>query len=406
MATGALETEGKLHALLQRASEVASSLERRAHEDRVFRTVTEKINAGVYLDDIANHVYDSFREFIPFDRIGLALLDPGDQVLRARWARAEYDATAIARGFSAPVRGSSLERILETGEPRIINDLVAYAASHPESESTARILSEGIRSSLTCPLIAAGRPVGFLFFSSLTPGVYASEHARVYQEIANTLAVVVERASMLERLAYLNEELVARNRALRVANARVRRLTVTDSLTRVANRRGLMAALKAAASLADRRHLPLSVVALDLDHFKRVNDEHGHDAGDRALRHVGKLARTCRKEDLVGRMGGEEFCILLPATDETQAAVVAERLRSTLEATPVPALGLRLTASFGVAQRQAGEPLPALLARADRALYQAKAAGRNRVVCCSAPSHDQRDLAALVPDRVSLFSGA
>lgn len=373
-----------LRGLMLRAVDVATSLQLRAREDRVFRAVTEKINAGVYLEDIADHVYESFRELIPYERIGLALLEDGDRVLRARWARAEYDAKGIQRGFAAPMKGSSLERILQTKKPRIINDLEAYYATHPSSESTARILSEGVRSSLTCPLVTAGRPVGFLFFSSLKKDSYAAAHVQVFQEIANTLSVVVERAHMLEQLAQLNLELAAKNRELRAANARVRRLTVTDPLTRIANRRGLMTALRMAASFSDRRRVPLSVVSFDVDHFKQVNDNFGHDAGDRVLRHVARVATACcRREDLAGRAGGEEFLLILPATSESEAAVVAERLRARLEATSAPRTELRVTASFGVAQRYPGEAPDSLLRRADRALYSAKASGRNGVVLFS-----------------------
>ncbi|MCE7890702.1 MAG: sensor domain-containing diguanylate cyclase [Myxococcales bacterium] len=373
-----------LRGLMLRAVDVATSLQLRAREDRVFRAVTEKINAGVYLEDIADHVYESFRELIPYERIGLALLEQGDQVLRARWARAEYDAKGIQRGFAAPMKGSSLERILQTKKPRIINDLEAYYASHPSSEATGRILSEGVRSSLTCPLVTAGRPVGFLFFSSLKKGSYDGAHVQVFQEIANTLSVVVERAHMLEQLAQLNLDLAAKNRELRAANARVRRMTVTDPLTRIANRRGLITALRMAASFSDRRRVPLSVISFDVDHFKRVNDSFGHDAGDRVLRHVARVATACcRREDLAGRAGGEEFLVVLPATSESEAAVVAERLRARLEATSVRGTELRVTASFGVAQRQPGEALDSLLVRADRALYAAKGNGRDRVALFS-----------------------
>ncbi|MBI3202135.1 MAG: GGDEF domain-containing protein [Myxococcales bacterium] len=379
--TGASE----LRELVLRAVDVAASLEHRAREDRVFRTVTEKINAGLYLEEIADHVYQSFRELIPYDRIGLALLEQDDQVLRARWARAEYEAVGIRRGFSAPMKGSSLERLLESRKPRILNDLEAYHETHPRSESTAKILSEGVRSSLTCPLLTAGRAVGFLFFSSLKRNAYASQHVQVFQEIANTLSVVVERAHMLEQLAKLNQDMAAKNRELRAANARVRRLTLTDPLTRIANRRGLIAALRMSASFSDRRHVPLAVVSFDVDHFKRVNDTYGHDVGDRVLRHVARLATACcRREDLAGRAGGEEFLVVLPATDEAQAAVVAERLRARLAATPVRGTEHRVTASFGVAERAPGEALDSLLQRADRALYAAKDGGRNRVARVSA----------------------
>ncbi|MBK7579878.1 MAG: GGDEF domain-containing protein [Myxococcales bacterium] len=373
-----------LQHLMRRALDAASTLELRAREDQVFRSVTEQINSGVYLDEVANHIYESFRDLIPYDRIGLALLEQDDRVLRARWARAEYAPGGIGRGFAAPMKGSSLQRILETRQPRIINDLEAYLAANPHSVSTAKIRTEGVQSSLTCPLVAAGRPVGFLFFSSLQRATYEAVHVELFQGIANLLSVVVERAHTLENLASLNQELATKNRELRRANARVRHMTVTDPLTRIANRRGLTTALKMAASFSDRRGVPLSVVSFDVDHFKRVNDTHGHDVGDRVLKHVAQLTqRTCRREDLAGRAGGEEFLVVLPATNEEQAKVVAERLRTSLAGSPVKGADVSVTASFGVAERATGESLDSLLHRVDRALYAAKHGGRNRTELAS-----------------------
>jgi diguanylate cyclase (GGDEF)-like protein len=235
--------------------------------------------------------------------------------------------------------------------------------------------------------VAAGRPVGFLFFSSLRRDTYAAVHVQVFQEITNSLSVVVERAHMLEQLGELNATLTARNHDLKRANARVRRMTVTDPLTRIANRRGLMSALRMESSFSDRHKVPLSVIAFDVDHFKRVNDTYGHDVGDQVLRHVAQLAsKGCRTEDLVGRSGGEEFLVVLPATDEASAALVAERMRARLATPPVCNSELRVTASFGVAQRAPGEAIDSVLVRADRALYDAKDCGRNTVARASTVS--------------------
>ncbi len=158
-----------------------------------------------------------------------------------------------------------------------------------------------------------------------------------------------------------------------------------DALTGLSNRATVLAFLDKQAGLACRHHRPLSVILADLDHFKAVNDRLGHAAGDVALAAFGRLVLDrVRGTDLVGRIGGEEFLVVLPETPLREAAGVADSLRTRLEALPVelPESGevLRLTASFGVAQLLPEEGSGGvLLARADAALYRAKALGRNRV---------------------------
>lgn len=165
----------------------------------------------------------------------------------------------------------------------------------------------------------------------------------------------------------------------------------TDDLTGVANRRSLMQRL--ALEFERVQHLPgytCALLAIDLDLFKQVNDRHGHAAGDAVLQHTAALMRRfTRQHDLVARSGGEEFCVLLPETGADEAAALAERLRAGLQAQPAPHLGreLPVTLSAGVSLILPGDAsTDAVLARADAAMYQAKAAGRNRV--CVAPPPD------------------
>lgn len=164
-----------------------------------------------------------------------------------------------------------------------------------------------------------------------------------------------------------------------------------DALTRLHTRGYGLQRLEEAVRLGARTDRPTSVVLIDIDHFKRVNDTHGHAAGDLVLRAMGAaLQSACRVTDVAARHGGEEFLVVLPATDDRGAREVAERLRSTLAATRIAFEDkvLGLTASFGVATLAAttggqrdvsGETVEALLRRADRALYHAKACGRDRV---------------------------
>ncbi|QBE65507.1 GGDEF domain-containing protein [Pseudoduganella lutea] len=156
----------------------------------------------------------------------------------------------------------------------------------------------------------------------------------------------------------------------------------TDPLTGALNRQGLRAALMSTSSLLAP---PMAVLFADIDHFKRINDGHGHDVGDAVLRDFAALIHgEIRANDKLVRWGGEEFLIVCPATGAEQARQLAEKLRAALHTGTWPA-GLCVTASFGIAARAQDEDIGALIKRADGALYAAKAAGRDRVVVADAP---------------------
>lgn len=155
-----------------------------------------------------------------------------------------------------------------------------------------------------------------------------------------------------------------------------------DALTGVHNRRWMNEAFPRAINRCLRNSAPIAVLLVDIDHFKRVNDTHGHLAGDAALRAVAAtLAKNLRPHDMMARYGGEEFAILLPDTDLEIAKLVAERLRKSAEESQVQhdALGFAVTISVGIAPSRQEEALETLIAKADQALYRAKQMGRNRV---------------------------
>ncbi|MBA4219049.1 MAG: hypothetical protein C0460_17145 [Methylibium sp.] len=171
---------------------------------------------------------------------------------------------------------------------------------------------------------------------------------------------------------------------------RIQHLTYRDPLTGALNRRAFEQALAEAQAQLQRGH-GFAVAMIDIDHFKRINDRHGHAAGDAALLHCLRIWQAgLREVDCLGRLGGEEFCALLPLADPADlasAAAVVERLRASLAAQPLrwKDVELRLTASFGVALPATGDPAGDVgLARADAELYRAKAEGRNRV-CVAQP---------------------
>jgi diguanylate cyclase (GGDEF)-like protein len=166
-----------------------------------------------------------------------------------------------------------------------------------------------------------------------------------------------------------------------------RALATTDGLTGLFNRTMMDRELERELGRVQRYGTELALLVADLDHFKRVNDRHGHLAGDECLRAVaGVLRRSLRQVDLVCRYGGEEFAVIAPMTDELGAHTVAERLRAAVEKLVVRSgeVELKLTISVGIACHRQGETARDFFARADQALYAAKAAGRNRVVVAGA----------------------
>lgn len=185
--------------------ELGKELEHKYRELEALTRITEKINAGMLLDEVLDYIYDSFHGLIPYERIGLALLEEGGKLVRSRWLRTTAPQVKIQIGYSAKLEGSSLKRILETGEPRIINNLEDYLFGHPESESTRLIVGEGMLSSLTCPLLAMGKPIGFLFFSSTKTGAYKSAHVDLFQHVAGQLAVIIEKSRLYQQLLELNQ---------------------------------------------------------------------------------------------------------------------------------------------------------------------------------------------------------
>jgi diguanylate cyclase (GGDEF)-like protein len=174
------------------------------------------------------------------------------------------------------------------------------------------------------------------------------------------------------------ERIIAMHDQLARQNARLAELATTDDLTGVKNRRRFREDLDLLFAQANRQASPLSLIMLDIDHFKQFNDAFGHPAGDRILHEVGStLQSILRTHDVLARYGGEEFVVLLPGTDADEAMDVAERLRSTIAEHPWPIR--KVTASLGVATSNTHTPDAATLVdHADRALYRSKQCGRNQ----------------------------
>lgn len=371
-------TRVRLVASRRRERELKTLVDRRTRELRSLGSLTETINRAVSLDDVLEHVWESFRMVVPYNRIGFADYNPELKVVRAVWARSDASEIKIGKGYSAPIASTSLGEILETGKPRIIDDLERYLRRHPKSDATRAVVEEGMLSSMTVPLEAMGHEVGFLFFSSQTPQIYTKEHARLLERISGQLSLAIEKSR-------LYDSLLETTRQLELANAQLELAASTDGLTEVANRRVFDERLDTEWRRCRRSGLPLSILMIDIDHFKIFNDLYGHIAGDECLCAVaGALSNTLsRAADLVARYGGEEFVAILPETTDEQAARLAEELRRQVEELKFEDLSpsASITISIGVATEIPSRDRSAddLLRGADASLYTAKNTGRNLV---------------------------
>lgn len=196
--------------------------------------------------------------------------------------------------------------------------------------------------------------------------------------------VLSAKLQAMDRIAKMRAQLIATTIQLEQANQELKQLSLSDGLTGIANRRYLDQTLPSELNRAFREQFPISVLLIDVDHFKKFNDHHGHLEGDDCLKQIAwQLRGACRRgSDFACRYGGEEFCVLLPNTDLLGANAVASNILGSIESLQIPHLGIEpattVTISIGIYSHDSSEPIKAnaFLANADCALYQAKNAGR------------------------------
>lgn len=357
-------------ALAQFSSRVA----RRERElNRLFEQIA--VERTSLLDAVLMRLFSGFTGVIPFDRVECAFLSDDHKSITSYWART-IDGESPESGQTMPLEHGALFALLSEERPRITGDLAQFTAEAPSALVERRLFEVGARSVLTCPLVADGAPLGFLFFSSRRTHAFSDAHAAAFQRAATQVSIVVQKTRAYGEVVKY-PELVHHNRMLMRETRQLREEATTDALTNVMNRRALDAALASTWERYERARAGFGVILCDVDHFKLVNDTYGHAVGDAVLASVARcLSRGLRGADMVGRWGGEEFLVIVDTTSEQILMDVAERLRGHI-GREVPC-GLQVTASFGAAVCQRFSSLGDLLVSADRALYSAKAAGRNR----------------------------
>jgi diguanylate cyclase (GGDEF)-like protein len=327
--------------------ELVANIRRRATEARHRERILSRVNDAMQdlyestdpRRDACRAVQDVSEALV----VGLYEPDPATQTLLMTTTTRTPD--AIAAG--APAKpASAVETAFHTGEPQLICENVEEHVGN-----VALWRADGAPSSLLYqPLLRSGQTVGVLFVGWRDRVVATSPRVVVASLLAHEIAAAIYRQDMIDQLT---------DDAL------------TDPLTELPNRRAWDGHLGSA--MADADHRSVAVAMFDIDRFKQFNDSYGHPAGDRLLRDTAAAWRAeIRAEDFLARLGGEEFALLLTGRDTASVKALVERLRNSMPG--------QQTVSAGIALRRDGDTPEQLLSRADRALYEAKAAGRNRAV--------------------------
>ena len=194
-------TDNDLEELENILSELPTAIEIKLKIASLFNSIHQKMNQGLSYEVILESVFTPLDSVIPFDRIGIGLLENNNESMALRWVKSKLPIKEVNKGYKASIVNSSLKEVLSNKAPRIIGDLEDYLKDHPESESTRHILQDGIRSSLTCPLVVNDKAIGCIFFSSKNPHTYNLKHSEIFCEISQGLSLIIEQSLMKESIA-------------------------------------------------------------------------------------------------------------------------------------------------------------------------------------------------------------
>lgn len=283
------------------------------------------------------------------------------------------------------------EDVIEKGQPLV----VANASLDPDFQNADSVNSLQLRSVMCVPMIARGNILGAIYIENRSEeDLFTEQDLRPLEYFAAQAAISIENAILnneLEtRVAIRTAELNRINELLRAeieerkrVEQQLHRLATTDPLTGALNRRHFFELVKQEFDRSKRYERQISIILVDLDHFKEINDSYGHIAGDQLLQTVAeRFNHSLRQMDIFGRYGGDEFIVLLPETNIDQARLAAERLHKAVTSNSVETSRgtIPLEISIGVASLHNTDDMERLLIKTDQALYKAKAEGRNRVV--------------------------
>lgn len=327
----------------------------RAIKSENLRKATVAISETLKSDTAIEKILEQLNVVIPYDSASVQLLE-GNELKIVGGKGFQMIKEVLEMRF--PIPGDNPNTVvIETGKPYILRDAPSTYKAFRELQNNH------IHSWLGIPLIAQYKTIGLLAIDSSQPNSFTDEDANLALIFADQVAVVLENARMFEEK---------------------QEQAMIDPLTKIYNRRGLTELGKIEFEQALNANKKFSAIMADVDHFKNINDNHGHDVGDKVLQEFAFRCKKCVREvDLVGRYGGEEIILLLPNTDLDLGIKIANRLCSLIADTPFKISGnleINITASLGVACIDANTMnLDILINRADQAMYIAKHKGRNQV---------------------------
>ena len=344
------------------------------------------------LDRLLDMIIEETTAVMNAERSSLFLID-GDK--GEMWAKIAQGVDVVEIRF--PVGVGIAGTVGKTGEIINIPDAYADPRFNPEFDKKTGYRT---RSILCVPLQnIVGETIGAIQVLNKKAGMFGKDDEALLTALAAQASVAIDNADLYKKLNELNlsleskvqertSELVRANERLSALNKELEEISITDSLTQVFNRQYFMDRIKQEVKRAYRYGTHVSLLMFDIDHFKKVNDTYGHQAGDSVLAGVAGLIKDgLRDTDLFARYGGEEFCLLAMAMDQAGAELLAERLRKKVESAEFVPGGnsLKVTVSIGVSAwtPEIKENFEELVRRADSALYSAKQQGRNRI--CSGP---------------------
>jgi diguanylate cyclase (GGDEF)-like protein len=355
---------------------------------QVLLRIGMRLAAERNLDRLLAMIMEETTAAMQADRSTLYLIDREKQEM---WAKIAQGVETVELRF--PVGTGIAGQVGKTGEIINIPDAYQDPRFNPEFDQRTGYRTKSI---LCAPLKSiSGTPIGAVQVLNRREGRFLPEDEVLLTALASQAAVAIENAGLYLKLHDLNEsleekvrertaDLLRANERLSMLNRELADISVTDGLTQAYNRQHFMDRLRQEVKRADRYRTQLSLIMLDIDHFKRVNDSFGHQAGDAVLAGISqKIRERLRDTDLFARYGGEEFCVIAIAMDAANAYLLADRLRDLIAQTVFQHNGrvMQVTVSMGVSswRPEIGERFEELIRLADEALYRAKREGRNRV---------------------------